>query len=86
MSWYVFRCPDCGNWGVRELRGTNYIGKTFLCKICGKSTRIKKAKDYGLNLTYKGGYNSQPEALAVITDLKSREGDSGFFEYKRKKE
>jgi len=85
MTWYVFRCPECNNWGVREIRDEVYTGKSYLCKICGKTTRIKKANKIGLNLDYKGGYADQFQALAMITHLKSSD-DTNFYEYKRKEE
>ena len=85
MTWYVFRCPKCNNWGVRELRDEVFTDKSFVCKICGKSTRIKKRKNIGLNIDYKGGYADQYTALAVITQIKSNNKEQeDFFEYKRK--
>ena len=49
MTFFVFLCYHCGKWSVKEVRKETAV---FKCKYCGKSTKIKQKKIYGLALRW----------------------------------
>jgi hypothetical protein len=69
-DFYVFRCPGCGKWAVKEIR-TSILTATFKCKYqdCRKTAKIKLDKLYGLALLYKGPYKNPNDASKVCQAL-----------------
>jgi len=46
----ILRCFNCGIWQVCEVRDIHkYI---FKCRVCGKTRKLKKKREYGLSLNY----------------------------------
>jgi len=58
--YYTATCPKCGNLQVCEVNDwTVYILK---CRYCGRATKAKKKKTYGLYIKVSGPYGSGKEA------------------------
>lgn len=60
-SFYIFRCPGCGRWSVQEIR-TTVLDAIFKCKYCGKTTKVKQKRQFGLSMNHKGPFSLPAEA------------------------
>ena len=73
--YYVFQCPNCGNYQNKILRNTNLLnlsGKKFKCIRCNKTSAIKKKTAWGLNIKSWGPYNNGMIAAKVCASLKEK--------------
>ena len=67
MTWFCFRCPNCGRWRVCEVNDVHkYV---FKCHKCRKQRKIKSTKREGLQLQHHGPYNNQRYAARVCAAL-----------------
>jgi hypothetical protein len=67
-KFWVFRCTNCGQWSVKEIR-TELKKKTFNCFYCRKSVTVKQEIKYGLALIYKGPFEHPKQATEMCQAL-----------------
>lgn len=79
MSFWVFRCCNCGSWQVKETR-IKVSEASFKCFSCGKSTKLKlkRSKVPGLNLSHYGPFDHPKQATVICQEIKKHEAtDNG---------
>ena len=68
---WVFRCPECGQWSVKEIR-VDVQKVSFNCKICRGNRKIKSSRREGLNIDFKGPFNLPRDATYTCQLLNDR--------------
>ena len=71
--YYVLQCPSCGNFQTkiyRDITLLNIKKKTFKCQRCGKSTMIKKSKEFGMSVKNWGPFTNGSYAAELCGKLK----------------
>jgi len=87
-EFYVFRCKNCGQWGVKEIR-LSVLRSVFKCVYCMKSCKVKTKNEGVLSMVYRGPWCNPVAATRVCQALNNLRGEKRInnrttYTYKRK--
>lgn len=78
MSFYVFKCPECGKWQACDVKRVRTY--TFKCRLCDRSAKVWQERRRGVWMHHYGPM-SERDASEKVSELNGQRGEAGFLTY-----